>query len=113
MISHTGQSPEPSAKVTADKLNLIWHYVEFPLRPGGEPATIQTVPPARENILTAIPVNERIVRHGTDPVRRGIALGWLCHLIGDVHQPLHAAQLFSGEYPNSDPGGLEMCVRVA
>ena len=26
-----------------------------------------------------------------DPERRGVALKWLIHLLGDVHQPLHAA----------------------
>jgi len=40
-------------------------------------------------------------------------LAWLIHLIGDVHQPLHTAQLFTREYPNGDRGGNEICIRVA
>ena len=34
------------------------------------------------------------------------------HLVGDIHQPLHTAQLFTIEYPNGDRGGNEICVRV-
>jgi hypothetical protein len=40
-------------------------------------------------------------------------LAWLFHLIGDIHQPLHAIQLFSREYPKGDRGGIEMCVRAS
>jgi hypothetical protein len=45
--------------------------------------------------------------------KRAIALAWLFHLVGDIHQPLHSVQLFTREYPNGDRGGNEMCVRVA
>jgi hypothetical protein len=45
-------------------------------------------------------------------VRKAIALAWLYHLVGDIHQPLHTAQLFTVEYPQGDRGGNEICVRV-
>jgi hypothetical protein len=57
--------------------------------------------------------NERIVRTANDPAKRGVALAWLFHPMGDIHQPLHAIQLFSREYPNGDRGGIEMCVRAS
>ena len=53
------------------------------------------------------------MRSGSDPAKRGIALSWLFHLIGDVHQPLHAVQLFTREYPKGDRSGGDFCVRVA
>src|SRR6476659_146228 len=92
---------------------LPWHYIDFPFKPEGEPANIQATEPPQENILTAIAENTRILRTGSDPARRGVALAWLFHLVGDVHQPLHAIQLFSREYPNGDRGGGDFCVRVA
>ncbi len=92
---------------------LSWHYIDFPFKPEGEPADIQAIQPPQENILTAIAENERIVRSGNEPARRGIALTWLVHLLGHVNQALHAVQLFSREYPNGDRGGGEFCVRVA
>ena len=92
---------------------LPWHYVDFPFKPEGEPAGIQAIQPPQGNILTAIAENTRILRTGSDPARRGVALAWLFHLVGDVHQPLHAVQLFTREYPNGDRGGGDFCVRVA
>ena len=41
------------------------------------------------------------------------SMGWLSHLIGDIHPPVHAVTLFSREYPKGDEGGTETCVRVA
>jgi hypothetical protein len=64
------------------------------------------------NILTAIAENERIVKNETDPERKAIALAWLFHLVGDIHQPLHVSQIFTLDYPNGDRGGNEICVRV-
>jgi hypothetical protein len=56
--------------------------------------------------------NERIVKNETDPERKAIALAWLFHLVGDIHQPLHVSQIFTLDYPNGDRGGNEICVRV-
>jgi hypothetical protein len=56
--------------------------------------------------------NESVVKNENDPERRAIALAWLFHLVGDIHQPLHTAQLFTVEYPQGDKGGNEICVRV-
>ena len=41
----------------------------------------------------------------TTPAQRAVALCWVMHLAGDVHQPLHTAQLFSSRYPNGDGAG--------
>jgi len=64
------------------------------------------------NILTALAENESVAKNGIDPERRAIALAWLFHLVGDIHQPLHAAQLFTVDYSQGDRGGNEICVRV-
>ena len=106
----------PSSNSSAwDKVEsrLPWHYVDFPFKPEGKPASIQVVQPPQENILTAIAENTRILRTASDPARRGVVLTWLFHLVGDVHQPLHAVQLFTREHPNGDRGGIEMCVRAS
>jgi hypothetical protein len=56
--------------------------------------------------------NESVVKRENDPERKAIALAWLFHLVGDIHQPLHTSQLFTAEYPKGDRGGNEICVRV-
>ena len=90
-----------------------WHYINFPFKPTGEPDSIKPLPPDPNNILSAIRDNERILRSEASAEKRAVALAWLIHLIGDVHQPLHTAQLFTREYPNGDRGGNEICIRVA
>jgi len=90
----------------------LWHYVNLPFKPEGQPASVQTKEPEPVNILTAMAENESVVKSEKDAERRAIALSRLFHLVGDVHQPLHTAQLFTVEYPKGDRGGNEICVRV-
>ena len=90
----------------------LWHYINWPFKPDGQPPTVQIREPEPVNILTAMAENESAVKQETDPGRRAIALAWLFHLVGDVHQPLHTAQLFTVDYPKGDRGGNEICARV-
>ena len=53
-----------------------------------------------------------MAKNKNDRERKAIALAWLFHLVGDIHQLLHTAQLFTVEYPQGDRGGNEICVRV-
>ena len=48
-----------------------------------------------------------------DPARKAIALTWLFHLVGDIHQPLHSVQIFTTDYPDGDRGGNLICVRAS
>jgi S1/P1 Nuclease len=52
------------------------------------------------------------VKNNSDPQAKAIALAWLFHLVGDIYQPLHTAQLFTVEYLEGDRGGNDICVRV-
>jgi hypothetical protein len=88
-----------------------WHYINnLPFKPDGQPGSVQIRDPEPVNILTALAENENVVK--SDPERKAIALAWLFHLVGDVHQPLHAAQVFTVDYPNGDRGGNQICIRV-
>lgn len=64
--------------------------------------------PERVNILTAMAENESVVKNENDAERRAIALARLFHLVGEIHQPLHAVQLFTTDYPNGDRGGNQV-----
>ncbi|MGH8527138.1 MAG: S1/P1 nuclease, partial [Gammaproteobacteria bacterium] len=89
-----------------------WHYINWPFKPEGQPASVQIREPEPVNILTALAENESALKKESDGERRAVALAWLFHLVGDTHQPLHTAQLFTVEYPQGDRGGNEICVRV-
>jgi hypothetical protein len=41
----------------------------------------------------------------SDAQARAVALCWVLHLVGDIHQPLHAATLFTPDAPAGDAGG--------
>ena len=51
------------------------------------------------------------VRSGTDE-EKAIYLTWLMHLVGDIHQPLHCAAVFSEQFPNGDKGGNDAFIRI-
>jgi len=74
---------------------------------------VRTKPPAAVNILTALAENETTAKTDDNAQKRAIALTWLFHLVGDIHQPLHTVQIFTTTYPNGDRGGNEMCVRAS
>jgi S1/P1 Nuclease len=88
-----------------------WHYINWPFKPEGQPASVQTREPEPVNILTAMAENQNVVKKESDAERKAIALAWLFHLVGDIHQPLHTAQIFTIDYPQGDRGGNEICVR--
>jgi hypothetical protein len=89
-----------------------WHYINLPFKPEGQPSSVQIREPEPVNILTAMAENESVVRKENDGERKAVALAWLFHLVGDIHQPLHTAQLFTVDYPQGDRGGNEICLRV-
>lgn len=88
-----------------------WHYFNDPFKPNGQPQNVKTRPPEAVNLVTALAENERIAKSDNDPERKAIALAWLFHLVGDVHQPMHNVQTFTTAHPNGDRGGNDICLR--
>jgi hypothetical protein len=84
-----------------------WHYVDIPYSIGGQAVNLPVDPsPGPHNIIEALAANTAALR---DPNTAGkdqaVALCWVLHLCGDIHQPLHAIELFSPQFPNGDQGG--------
>lgn len=88
-----------------------WHFINLPFKPAGQPEHVFIKQEGIPNILTALAHNQNAVEKDPDPVNKTIALAWLFHLVGDVHQPLHTAQLFTVDYTEGDRGGNEICRR--
>jgi len=82
-------------------LARCWANLNLPFKPEGQPDSVQIRDPELVNILTALAENENAAKNENDAERRAIALVWLFHLVGDIHQPLHTAQLFTVEYGRS------------
>lgn len=48
---------------------------------------------------------------GATPAERAVALCWVFHLLGDVHQPLHTVDQVSARFPEGDRGGNLQFIR--
>lgn len=89
------------------QLALIRDYgkVKPPMRPGECPkdATLES---KDLHIEQAIELCRRVFRDKSQPAGdRAIALCWLCHLVGDSHQPCHAGSVYvEGLFPDGDRG---------
>jgi hypothetical protein len=82
-----------------------WHYINY--RPIFDGIPVHTnVGPLPTNVLDRINWAVNTLRTGTRSDRRDAeTLGFLYHLVGDVHQPLHAATRYSAKNPDGDSGG--------
>jgi hypothetical protein len=58
--------------------------------------------------------NLEVARDPTAPdAARAVALCWVMHIVGDMHQPLHAAMWMSWRFPITDAGGQWAWVRAS
>jgi hypothetical protein len=79
-----------------------WHFIDTPFSTDGT-ALVQ---PAAPNAKTQIELFTAAIRSkdAGDDIK-SYDLVWLEHLVGDVHQPLHATSRFSVDLPTGDRGG--------
>ncbi len=82
-----------------------WHYIDFrPIFDGIPERTNVGAEP--ENVLSRLYWATNTLRKSTGSTRTDAeTLGFLYHLVGDVHQPLHTATRYSVANPNGDAGG--------
>jgi hypothetical protein len=94
-----------------------WHYIDFGLD-AGDPMPV--LEPGQDNetsgnVITALKRVMVVLQGGTDPYvkSRAMAYAMASHLVGDIHQPLHAAAYYhqdgNGRWSN-DAGGNRVAV---
>jgi len=78
-----------------------WHFIDAPFSPGH--TTLPPIPtPNAETQIVAF----RAVLSSTQPDElKSYDLAWLLHLIGDIHQPLHATTRVTSSDLKGDAGG--------
>ncbi len=77
-----------------DKYNRpTWHYIGWTWRQGADGTAHDTdLPVAEPNAVSQLVELARSVADTSGrPDKRAIHLAWIFHLVGDIHQPLHAA----------------------
>lgn len=83
-----------------------WHVELTPVVRAGDPPPNRPDAAVAMDGIEAFALNARVMANpAATPAQRAVALCWVMHLAGDVHQPLHTAQLFSSRYPNGDGAG--------
>jgi hypothetical protein len=86
-----------------------WHYVNYHYEDGE--LSPPGVPSDDGFLLWALEENQRRLRQGGRQ-ERAVALTWIFHLVGDIHQPLHTVAHHAPAHPAGDRGGNLFFVRV-
>jgi hypothetical protein len=96
-------NPNAAANVGySDKLmHKYWHYVDLPFSPDGT----TTADPKNPNAETQIKTFRDSIAAGAGDDVKSYDVAWLIHMVGDVHQPLHATSRFTRLLPKGDEGG--------
>lgn len=104
------------ARLTAHD-HPTWHAALWPVVAADAPAETRARLARRGDrpsgeALEALALNRAVL---ADPRasdgERAVALCWVLHVTGDIHQPLHTAERFSAAWPDGDGGGGKPQVR--
>ena len=97
-------SPDPGKNTGYDDLLMhkYWHFIDTPFTTDGTTLPAIPTPNAQERI--ALFRGVLAAATAADGLK-SYDLTWLLHLVGDIHQPLHASTRVSSTDPDGDAGG--------
>jgi hypothetical protein len=110
-----GEDPtDPNADANvgySDKLmHKYWHYIDLPFAPPNQKVTL--IQPKNPNAETRINKHrDTLSASGASDDLKSYDLVWLIHIVGDVHQPLHATSRFTKLLPQGDEGGNKVKIK--
>ena len=105
--SNDGNTPPSDGSATrnigySDKaMHKYWHFVDSAFSSDGTPIEAMPVP----NAQTQIAAFRAVLASNKPDTLKSYDLVWLLHLVGDIHQPLHACARFNSASPHGDAGG--------
>lgn len=85
-----------------------WHYLDTFWRDGanGKPELVTGMEDGKENAVERLFFFDKMLRDSAASNEdKAVALAWILHLAGDIHQPLHASGRVTSEEPKGDQGG--------
>jgi len=83
-----------------------WHAAFRPIIDPQEPPPKSPPDIVGYEAFEALPLNVHMVEDTRAPdYDRAVALCWVFHIVGDIHQPLHTGELYSRDFPDGDRGG--------
>jgi hypothetical protein len=112
--SDDGNRPDgaPSSQNTGYSDHLhhkYWHFVDTPFTQDG--STLNPIP--TPNAGTEVTIFRAVLSSSEPDELKSYDLVWTLHLVGDIHQPLHAATRVSTADPDGDSGGnlVTLCAK--
>ncbi len=115
--SHRSSTRTRKAKAHGNNANAVfgyndpnihrnWHYINVPI--AVENVTLPSIP--RPNVQTQIAKCREVLASDASDKEKSYALVWLLHLVGDIHQPLHAVARIAAGENDDDKGGLDVSI---
>lgn len=87
-----------------------WHYKDKPFWDNVAPHPLHEEETAVEAMATNLAIANDPLASNSDKAK---ALAWIGHVVGDVHQPLHATTRCSPPHPNGDRGGNDFRLNLS
>ncbi len=83
-----------------------WHYLDTYWRDAnGKVEMLPEMENDKENAVERLFFFDKVLRSDEKDAEKAIALAWVLHLAGDIHQPLHASGRVTETEPKGDAGG--------
>lgn len=87
-----------------------WHFINY----GFSLDHTKIMPVQTENVVWAIGQSEHtLLSPNASNREKAVALNFLIHFVGDVHQPLHCTVRYSSQFPAGDKNGLLFPINAA
>jgi hypothetical protein len=102
-----GNTPPADSSATtnlgySDKArHKYWHFIDVAFSPDN--TTLGLIP--YPNVETETAVFRQTLSSNATLKLKSYDLVWILHLVGDIHQPLHATSRFTSTQPTGDSGG--------
>ena len=97
-------SPDPGKNAGYDDLLMhkYWHFIDTPFSIDRTPLPPIPAPNAQERIA----LFRAVLASSSSDELKSYDLVWLLHIVGDIHQPLHASTRVSQPDPAGDAGEI-------
>lgn len=82
-----------------------WHYLDTFWKETNGKVEFLNLPNDKENAVERLFYFDKVLRSDAPDSEKGIALAWVLHIAGDIHQPLHASGRVTDTEPKGDQGG--------
>ena len=117
-VRHNAPGPDPRGQSVTKYSRDEQHYVNVPLIDPKDTAFFAgktLIPPDKTNVICALKQSCNDLRTKNAAAEdKAVAICWIFHLVGDIHQPLHNVAYFSSEkgFQHGDQGGNKFGVKI-